>query len=356
MKKIIASCCFVIALLFSCENDNEIVTPTTSFDVQKLRSEFINQIEIPATTSFTESVTSLNAAIINFTDSPSEVTLSNLKIRWKQSAKDFTALEILTIGAVKTSLIMTSFYTWGTNEIAITNYIESTNPITNADINSQSTTMRGLSAVEFLLFEKTPAQTIIDFSNERRKQYLLVLGENLVDKTATLNTTWTNYRATFISNNQTGINGGVNMLVNQMNALLENVRRFKLGEPAGLEVKDSPDASLLQAEKSNYSLELIKENIASVKKTYFDTAHSLDNYVEYITKSNAINAKIKNQFIAIENDLTVIASEPLKDAISTKPVEVEKLYNDIRSLLVLIKIDVASALSITITFTDNDGD
>ncbi|WP_407267487.1 hypothetical protein [Tenacibaculum maritimum] len=40
----------------------------------------------------------------------------------------------------------------------------------------------------------------------------------------------------------------------------------------------------------------------------------------------------------------------------SNPNDVKELYDTIKSLIILIKADLASALSITITFTDNDGD
>lgn len=356
MKKILVSCT-IILMVISCKSDNDSpITSASTFDVKQLRTEFVNQIETPATVSFQERITNLNAAITTFTNNLSETNLVALKTSWKAAAKQYSAIEVMAIGDVKSSLIMPSFYTWGANEVAITNYILSEKPITKKAINEQPTNMRGLSAIEFLLFEKLTPETITEFSNERRQRYLVVLGENLVEKASVLSTAWTAYRNTFINNTNTGINGSVNMLVNEMNALLENVRRFKVGEPAGLEVVKSPDALRLQAEKSGYSLELISENIKSIKQIYFETENSLDNYVAFITKSDAINTKMEAQFKNIENAVIALSNVPLKDAITTKPAKVKQLYDAIRGVLVLIKTDVASALSVTITFTDNDGD
>lgn len=359
MKKISFIYLFTVLLLVACKGDEDIqVEPKKqAFAIEALRSEFINQIETPATIALGESISDLNTKISNFTATISEENLEALKLSWKQVATHFSTIEVLAIGDVKKSLIMPSFYTWQANEAAITDYIASTNPITKEAINIKPTTMRGLAAIEFLIFETSPSETITAFSNdERRKNYLTVLGENLVDKFIVLDNIWSTYRNKFIENNETGINGGVNMLVNQMNALLENIRRFKIGEPAGLEVTNSPDATGLQAEKSEYSLALIEANIASIKRVYFDTEHSLDDYVNHITTSSTLNDKIEAQFTIIDEDIADLSNAALKDAITTQPKKVEKLYNDIRALLVLVKTDVASALSVTITFTDNDGD
>lgn len=354
MKKIIIFVAF-LTLIFSCGSDGESSQPS-SFNVEKLRSEFITQIETPAINAFSQSANSLNTAIVSFTENPSEEKLASLKTKWKGTATSFSAVEILNLGEVKTTLIMSAFYTWGANETAIEDFVAGTGEISSTALNSISTNQRGLAAVEYLLFEKSASETITDFSNKRRKEYLKALGENLVQKATTLTTSWVNYRNTFISNNATGINGGLNMIINQMNALLEDVRRFKIGEPAGLERTTTPNATLLQAEKSAYSLALILANINSVKRSYFETENSIDNYVAYITKSDKLNTKVQEKFTEIDNAIKALASTSLKNEITTKPTEVKKLYEAIKALIVLIKTDVASALSVTVTFTDNDGD
>ncbi|CAM1344419.1 imelysin family protein [Tenacibaculum amylolyticum] len=354
MRKIIVMLT-VIAIVFACSNDSESRSEAT-FDVAKLRSEFISEIETPATTAFVNSVTDLNTAIVAFYNTTSQTNLESLRTQWKQTAKAFAFIEIMDFGEIQSSLIMSSFYTWGANETAINDYIASTNPITETTINARSTNTRGLSAIEFLLFENAITETLNDFSNTRRKEYLKVLGENLVKKAQILNSAWASYRSTFINNSSTGINGSVNMLVNQINVLLENVKRFKIGEPAGFQSTSTINTIALQAEKSEFSLNLIKENIAAVKSIYFGTANSLDNYVSAVTNSNEINDKILGVINAIEGDIATLENTSLSNAITFNISGVTKLYESINVLIVLVKVDVASALSVTITFTDNDGD
>ena len=48
--------------------------------------------------------------------------------------------------------------------------------------------------------------------------------------------------------------------------------------------------------------------------------------------------------------------EPLSDAVVNQAPTVENAYNEIQKLVVMLKSDMASALSILITYTDADGD
>jgi hypothetical protein len=43
-------------------------------------------------------------------------------------------------------------------------------------------------------------------------------------------------------------------------------------------------------------------------------------------------------------------------AVNTEQSKVQDLYNEMQKMVVLLKVDLSSALSILITYQDNDGD
>ena len=339
----------------SCNNSTE--NSVEPFDVVQWRTDFIEKIETPSTASLVESIDVLHAQILLFSEATTLVNLEALQASWKVAALAYSKNEILNIGDVKNTAIHNAFYSWGVNGSIIDAYINGEDMISEENINALSTNVRGLGAIEYLIFNGDNDTLLTLFSStERRKQYVEALGANLVIKVATLNTSWSSYRADFLNNNQTGINGAINMVVNQMNALLEDVRKFKVGEPAGLENSSIANIDLLQAEKSAFSTELIQENIKAIESIYFNEDEGLSAYVKSITGTDELNNIIENQFSLIANDITSLNNEPLKEAIINNINTVEALYNDLNGLILHIKNDVASTLSITITFTDNDGD
>ncbi|MEX6625602.1 imelysin family protein [Tenacibaculum salmonis] len=344
----------ITSLLFlSCNSDSETVS---SFDIQKLRTDIITNIETPITTSFIESIDDLNNSIQIFTTNPNENNLLVAKNTWKTAAKNYSLIQVLNIGEIKTSYIQTSFFSWVANAKGIEEYLLSNKEISEIAINSISTNLRGLASIEHLLFDKNTTETIEGFTDIRRKEYLNILGLNLVSKATIYNSKWNTFRTKFIENNSTGINGSINQVINQMYALLEDVKSYKIGQPAGIEKTSVPDITLLQAQKSDYSLVLIQNNIESIKNIYFGNENGIDDFVSSITKNETLNNKIKIQFETIENTISAFGNNSLKEAIINDKANVKKLYNEVKQLLVLIKTDVASVLSVTITFTDNDGD
>jgi predicted lipoprotein len=354
-KKITTSILLAICILLaSCNKDD--AEEKNAFDVLNYKQEFVTHLMIPAVTEFILDVKNLNEASANFIENTNEENASILKKLWINTAISFSKTEVGNLGDLQTSAIYFSLYSWGANETKIENFIAATDTMNQSDINGLPTKARGLSAIEYLLFDTDLSTTVSSFSNQRRIDFLLALNANLVIKSSSLKEQWENYSTAFINNTATDINGSINLIINQVNFLLENIIRFKVGEPAGLENSTGINPELLQAHKSEISLEIIKENIAAVKTLYYGSSEGLDTYVSTITNNENINDAIAIAFSAIENNITSLSNTTLKNAIENNNFIVDELYNHLKDLIILIKVDVASALSITVTFTDNDGD
>ncbi|MGG8495061.1 imelysin family protein [Tenacibaculum sp. TC6] len=352
MKKIITSITAAL-LLAACSNHTDTEPP---YDVKQLRSDVINTLEKNTTQAFSESINDLHSTIVQLSSSVTKKNLDLVKTAWKTAAKNYSSIEVFNFGEIKSTNIQTAFYSWGANETAIEDYISSSNSITEEAINNLPTNSRGLSAIEYLVFESTEEATLQSFTNPRRVDYLVSLAKNLVSKAATYTSLWENYRNSFIENEATGVNGSINQVVNQLYALLEDVKSFKIGQPAAIEKIVTADASLLQAEKSSYSLVLIQKNIKSIEHLYFGLDNGLDDYIFSITKNNELNQEIRKEIKAIKERISDFKIVPLKEAIYNQNEQVKDLYSHIRNLLILIKVDVSNSLSVTITVTDNDGD
>ena len=78
-------------------------------------------------------------------------------------------------------------------------------------------------------------------------------------------------------------------------------------------------------------------------------------YVRSIAATEDINNAIAIAFLDIENTIA-LSNTTLKNAIENNNSVVDELYKHIKDLIILQKVDVASTLSLTVTFTDNDGD
>ena len=130
----------------------------------------------------------------------------------------------------------------------------------------------------------------------------------------------------------------------------------KVGKPAGLENSAVINPELTQAYFSNTSLDIIKANMESIEKAYYNPSGlGINDYVFSIIGNNDLNDLVQ---IKINEVKAAVDSVPgnLYDAVITHPTEVENLHTKLEELRILFAVDLQSILSIVITSTDNDGD
>lgn len=347
MKNIIAL--IVICAFMGCEGDSD-----ENFDVIALRASIIENHETPAHTDLVNRAIELNKSIIQLSDEIGADNLTNAKQAWLACAKAYSKTEIFNIGDVQSSYIHYGLYGWG----ALINSIESTitenESLESFDINTLPTNSRGLSAIEYLLFSQDATTTLLALEEENRIQYLSLLGENFLEKANNLEDLWIAQRTAFIENSETGLDEGVNQLINATNNTLSLVKKLKIGLPSGLE-SDAIDIEALQADISGNSLELIASNLEIIEEVYFSGETSLSQYVASIAGNTEVNDAFAESFENINGFIAEIDGS-LALAITAQPDQVEALHEEVNTLIRLFTADVSSVLSLTITPTDADGD
>jgi predicted lipoprotein len=68
-----------------------------------------------------------------------------------------------------------------------------------------------------------------------------------------------------------------------------------------------------------------------------------------------LSTDVLKQFDVALNALKAVP-DPLSNALTTNPTQIEAAYKEVQILLTLIKTDVASATGVRITYQDTDGD
>ena len=84
----------------------------------------------------------------------------------------------------------------------------------------------------------------------------------------------------------------------------------------------------------------------------------MDDYLTYLsseTNGTSLAIAINNKFSEIKTSLSAI-NGPLSDAVLNDAATVNIAYTKILEGLILLKTEMPSALSILITYSDNDGD
>ncbi|WP_438712152.1 imelysin family protein [Aquimarina muelleri] len=359
--KIIGIILFLGCILTNCNSDDNNSSKNEAFDSQQMLSDVTSNIILPSIENFKSEAILLKQSIFDFTGDPTEEKLVVAQNQWEIAAKSYANIYTFNIGKPKELFMHQLIFNWPAFTPDIDNAIAND---TELNIELISTRSKGLIGIEYLLFAEnnmSNQEIVILFqSTIGRVTYLELIVNDVEQQALRLSKIWNdngeNYAQSFINNTDTGLQGSLNMLYNGLFNVVETIKKTKLGKPAGLEGSSTTNTQLLQAVRSEISLDLIKNNLKAIENTYFNTTGlGISDNVAFITKNSEINDRIKTQFENIYSALNQITI-PLHKAIDEQKEPVEEAYNSIKQLVMLLNNEVGSTLSIIITPTDNDGD
>lgn len=357
------------------EPATEAETPSVQreFDRTELLRQLAQNVIVPVHGAFVERAAELAAAAEAFDAEPSADTLATLQEAWRAAADAWKACEIFSFR--ETMILHNQIDKWPTKPSLIEGFIADNERIDEPFVDGIGSTSRGLPALEYLIFDPEAgdeavlaALTTAERSSQRR-QYAVALSQNLHGKGEELLDIWTVDVGTgsgslvdsFVAAGGEGgnVQGSLNMLANEMMALLEHVAHTRLGDPLGKSTFGEPVPHLAEAYRSEHSLSLVVRSLHGIQKTFNGAAGlGFDDYLNFVgasykdqSLSQAVNAQFDAAFAALD-----AVPPPLSTAVVNDPEAVDAAYEAIRALIVLLKADMANHLGVTITFSDNDGD
>ena len=330
----------------------------------QLDNVYTNEI-IPLTNNFISETAALNSLIESFHQSASIEKLSAIQFQWKEVITVWKRLELYNLGTVEDSFIHFEINRWPTNIDFMNTYINGREILNETFIASKGSSSKGISAIEYLLFSSQNNQNVLsEFTKntnfERRLGYLLALSNNLKSKSEEISTIWTNDKVRFLSAVENGINGSQNQLINAMITLIEEIIISKLGKPLGEYEDGRIDFEELEAYRSQTSLLIIQEHLTALKRCYTGSflqngiKCGFDNYLKLMDRE-ALDVRIIVAFENCQNKIDAITTT-LQQELVDNPENITNLQNAFRALLVLIRVDMATAIGATVTLNDTDGD
>ncbi len=366
------ACCFcVMTLWMACrKKSDEAVPEDNTLALQKKVLKNIGEhLILESYHDFTLKCTVLNEACDAFIATPSLSTLATAQNAWKDAKKTWKRCEVFNFGPAESLLIGSSIDNLLINTAGIESNIVTTEPIANDYIETLPSNTKGLTALEYLLFDRNDNNTIInhftvDAGFENRKLYLLALCENLDAKATIIFNEWSpdqnNYLATFEKSTGTKVSSSLSLLVNSMIKSCDGIKTTKLGIPLGKTTGTITPLSV-EAYYSTYSVSSIKEMIICYQNIL--TGHGYGNMdgngINILLNDNDFKENTYNNVIvSIDKNLTNadLITTPLDEAAQNSDAHAIALYDSSNELLILLKNELSSVLNVLVTFTDSDGD
>lgn len=353
--------CLVFALV-SCGKsgttpDEQIVN---GFDKTTMLTNYADNQLIPAYTALQSQLQLLSPGITTFLASPNTVNQQALLVLFKPAYLSYERTSFSQFGPAETVLFNNFLNTLPatTNDNSDLQKIEANISSGSYDLSQTATVnQQGFPALDYLLFAPDAIQKLTAGNSANRKKYV----QDVLTRMQTLNTRvlndWKNtYRAQFIGNTKSDAGSPIGYMVNQFAFEMDQMKGPRIGWPFGKQSGGIVFENKCEGYYSGISLALAIENLSNLKLLYTGGTDG-KGFSAYLTALNKdqLNKDILTYFDNAINKLKAIP-DPLSSSLTNNKPAVDAAYKDIQTLLTALKTDMASALSVRITYVDNDGD
>ncbi|MFD2935844.1 imelysin family protein [Spirosoma flavum] len=381
-KQIGFMCAFMSALWACSGSSSDTPTPTTptnpvdqaSSDRKAMLTNIADNIILPSYANFKTKLDLMLTKSDAFTAKPDKASLTDFRQAWVDAYTEWQKVELFDVGPAEQYTLRNFFNIYPTNTTGIEDYITAGSGAFDLPA---SYPKQGFPALDYLIngLDATDDAIVARYTTAadapKRIAYLKRLTTQMNTQFTTVYTAWTTggYRDTFV--NCTALNAGcsTSKLVNGYVLNYERyIRSGKFGIPSGamsngtvapdkIEGYYKKDISLTLAKTAHQaSIDLF--NGKSVKtglegpslKTYLNSLGAKDS-----STGTSLVDIINKQFDAVNQQLTTLKPN-LSDEIKTNDAAVVLVYTQMQKAVRMLKVDMTTAMSITITYTDNDGD
>lgn len=359
MQKLFWFTALTLLVLAGCKPDEEELVEDALFSTQLAALE--SGVITPALNEVNTKAAALEEAVLNFSGNPTPSGLGAAREALLEARIAYQSISMLRFGPGETLDLQARANTFPADTAAIESLIES-----GASVGSQNDE-GGFAALDWLLYGYGDENAVIEaystdadaaarvsFLNETTTALISLLSEHKV--------AWEGgYRDTFRNATGASAGSGMSMYVNGLVKDYETLKREKVALPLGLLTLGIPLPDKTEAYHAGYSLQLAKAHLAACRNAFTggegtgldDLLDELDAF--HSPSSQTLSNAILNQLDSGEAGLNTLA-DPLSGQIESDPALVEAAYDELQAAVVLLKADMPSALGISITFTDNDGD
>lgn len=358
-------------VIVACSKNDSSDKPSDGFDRKALLTHVADNIIIPAYSNFQTVFSEMKTAAGAFTASPDAAKLATLRAKWRAAYVAWQGVELFNFGPADNVLLRNYFNIYPTDVTLLRNHISTGSYDLEVITNNK---VQGLPALDYLLngAGSSDAEILANFSTgsdaSKWKKYLTDVVNIMSAKLDKVVSDWKgSYRQQFVSNDGTGAGSPLSLMVNEY---IMNFERFlrsgKFAIPAGV-MSGTPAPEKVEAFYSkDLGMDLAKAALRASRDFYLGksfngstTGPGLQSYLQALGKNNAnvatLATNIENQFGVLDAKMTALGNSVYGAIAGNRPA-VLALYDEFQKQVRYLKVDMISAMGITISYTDADGD
>ena len=364
---------FSIFLIIACssesdENQNQVA----DFDRSSILKNYADNIIIPRYNNFKADLDALKTVVDEFASNPNSANFDKVHNQWFNAYKTWQHVEMFNIGKAEQIMYYNRINTYPVDELRINENINSKRyDLSNAnDWSSQ-----GLSGVDYMLHgiednkEKIIQKYVDDVNYGDYLKNLLII---MTTSTDDIVQDWPTYKDTFVQSSGNSNSSSLNMITNDFVYYFEKgLRANKIGIPAGVYSGGNTLPSKIEAYYSSknsfqdISKDLAKEaliaseNLFLGKSTNGVNGPSLKTYLDYIYNADVnkenLSPIISSNFQKAKEAIDLLDSN-LVNQINNDKTKMLNAFDKLQAIVVNMKTNMLSLLSIQVDYIDADGD
>ena len=366
MKKILrfASVVGVLIGFSSCDSEK----PNDSVGYSDLFEHTADNLIIPSYAQFQSDLSALNADFNSF-DASEVQSLERLQEQFKATYLSWQSISAFNFGpaAEYSALLLMNCNSFPTNSAKIEDHVQSGSYNLGVPSNYEA---KGFPALDYLLFHTSQSDLLIELADSSRVNYISDCIDDMQKRIDEVVQSWDSYRAVFVASKGNDRASSLSLLFNNFLYDFENLKRDKFALPSGFAtqygIPVSADHALVEGYYSQMSFELLDANLSALQKIYLGIGHDgvygvgiFDKLKEYNAQSTVVDGDlalaIQEQFEACREAISVYTND-LSSEIESNNLNLSQTSNTLQKLVPMIKNDMRSYLSVTVTSTDADGD
>jgi predicted lipoprotein len=309
---------------------------------------------------FVSQTEALHEAMTALRDEPTKDTLARARDAWALARRPYKEAEVFAFGPAieEPQRYAPKIDFWPVRADDIEELLAGTEPI---DAKRLGVTTKGMPAMEYLLFRDATLEALR--ASPRPTEALLAFREDLITQARGLRDAWAPDGGDFESELVEAGTGSstfdtlpmaLSEVVNHMAFTIEAIRGGKLA--AGITSDGRPAPERLESPYSDRSVDDILDNLRGIELLFFGDPQAGLGGLEGLLRARGRSFSAPMSEHLRTSRAALAALRPLTRAVADDPEGVDAAGERLAELQRVIQVDVLGALSLSVRFSDNDGD
>ena len=324
---------------------------------QAVIGDLAQSVAVPGFQAVASRVDALDMAVVLLCADPSAATLQDAQTAWRETRAAWMRTTPFWFGPVTGR--SRTLLDWGMVDPERLEQVISERDSTTAEDAREflPATVRGLGAVELLLFHGPPEEVVAALRERQRCEYLMAITRVAADEARAISEEWSGSYAQRVAGDGADAlseDDAVNFAAGTQVHLLKRLADMEVGPALGT-TSPTPLIDAIPGAGAGHDTEDYRQQVGGIRDLYLGP--SGDDGLTAVVRARSADADDRVR-VALDEAVSAIdaVEGSMKDAATAYAPEILLVYQKLKHLQLIWNTEVVSLLGVTVGFTDADGD